>query len=124
MMNQRKMQKNLIRSHYLNLQQKNKKRREAARKKKDDDNVPNLGNGAQGAQNNANNITTISGKCDNGKVSSDPETEKKLRKLNDKLTAIQKLKSQQQEGKQLEKNQIEKISKEKEIINEIQKLKI
>ena len=59
-----------------------------------------------------------------GRIDEEPFTEKKLRKLNDKLTAIQKLKAQQQEGKQLEKNQIEKISKEKEIINEIQKLKI
>ena len=113
---------------------KNKKRREAARKKKDnDDNVPNPGNGSQGGQSNVNKIITVGGthiiteggKCDNNaKLSSDPEVEKKLRKLNEKLTAIQKLKAQQKEGKQLEKNQLEKISKENEIINEIQKLKI
>jgi len=104
---------------------KNKKRREAAKKKKDnDDNVSNQGNKAQSVQNNSN-ITSTGAKCDNnGKLSSDPETEKKLRKLNDKLTAIQKLKVQQKEGKQLEKNQIEKISKEQEIIDEIQKLKL
>ena len=102
---------------------KNKKRREAARKKKDnEDDAPNRGNEVQKVQSYSNNISV---KCDNnGKLSSDPETEKKLRKLNEKLTAIQKLKTQQKEGKQLEKNQIEKISKEKEIIDEIQKLQI
>ena len=104
---------------------KNKKRREAARKKKDnEDDAPKWERGkvVQGVQSDSNNISV---KCDNnGKLSSDPETEKKLRKLNEKLTAIQKLKTQQKEGKQLEKNQIEKISKEKEIIDEIQKLQI
>lgn len=104
---------------------KNKKRKEAARKKKDNDDVSNQRNEARSFQNNSNKVTTQSGKCDEkDNLSNDPEAEKKLRKLNDKLTAIQKLKVQQKEGKQLEKNQIEKISKEQEIINEIEKLKI
>jgi len=122
-MSQLKMRKKQIKNLFRNLQLK-KKRIEAAKKKKDnDDNVSNQGNKAQSVQNNLN-ITSTGAKCDNGKLSSDPETEKKLRKLNDKLTAIQKLKVQQKEGKQLEKNQIEKISKEQEIIDEIQKLKL
>ena len=106
---------------------KNKKRREAARKKKEDTTSSSAMNGGSAPieKGVSNNVTHLSGKCDNGgNLSSDPEAEKKLRKLNDKLTAIQKLKQQQAEGKQLEKNQIEKISKEKELLLEIQKLKI
>merc|ERR1719420_1548417 len=123
-MSQLKMRKKTDQEPLSKSAAKNKKRREAAKKKKDDDdNVSNQGNKAQSVQNNLN-ITSTGAKCDNGKLSSDPETEKKLRKLNDKLTAIQKLKVQQKEGKQLEKNQIEKISKEQEIIDEIQKLKL
>ena len=106
---------------------KNKKRREAARKKKEDNattSAPN-GNLTPGVQGISNNVTTTSGKCDNrGNLASDPETDKKLRKLNEKLIAIQKLKQQQADGKQLEKNQLEKISKEKELLVEIQRLKI
>lgn len=106
---------------------KNKKRREAAKKKKEDEanNTVNNGNTAPIVQGISNNLSTQSGKCDtSANLSKDPEVEKKLRKLNDKLIAIQKLKQQQKEGKQLEKNQLEKISKEKEITVEIQNLKL
>merc|ERR1719273_1871223 len=103
---------------------KNKKRREAAKKKKDETFNSSMNNGAHSTLGNEDRVSTITADCDNSKsLSSDPETDKKLRKLNDKLVAIQKLKQQQKEGKQLEKNQIEKISKEKEILVEIQKLK-
>merc|ERR1719278_1467186 len=102
-----------MKSLFRNLQPKTKSAEKQQKKKKDnDDNVLNQGHNTQSVQNNSN-TTPTGAKCDNnGKLSSDPETEKKLRKLNDKLTAIQKLKVQQKEGKQLEKNQIEKISKE------------
>lgn len=106
---------------------KNKKRREAAKKKKEDDANTSVTNGnlAHSVKGISKNVTTTSGKCDNtGNLASDPETDKKLRKLNDKLIAIQKLKQQQAEGKQLEKNQLEKISKEKELLVEIKQLKI
>ena len=84
-----------------------------------------MNNGAHSTLGNDDRVSPITADCDNSKsLSSDPEIDKKLRKLNDKLVAIQKLKQQQKEGKQLEKNQIEKISKEKEILVEIQKLKI
>jgi len=57
-------------------------------------------------------------------VLADPEKEKKIRKLNDKLGAIQKLKDKQAGGEQLEKNQIDKISKEHELLAEIKALEI
>jgi len=54
----------------------------------------------------------------------DPEKEKKLRKLNDKLSAINKLKDKQAAGEQLEKNQIEKLSKETELLQELKALQL
>merc|ERR1711915_787772 len=41
----------------------------------------------------------------------DPEKEKKIRKLNDKLTAIKKLKDKVAAGESLEKNQLDKLAK-------------
>ena len=55
-------------------------------------------------------------------LATNPEIDISLRKLNAKLASIQTLKCQQNEGKQLEKNQIEKIGRENDIILEIQKL--
>merc|ERR1712066_138624 len=54
----------------------------------------------------------------------DPEKEKKSRKLNDKLSAINKLKDKQAPGEQLEKNQIEKLSKETELLQELKALQL
>merc|ERR1712059_91174 len=45
----------------------------------------------------------------------DPEKEKKLRKLNDKIAAIQKLKDKQAAGEVLEKNQLDKLSTENDL---------
>jgi len=55
---------------------------------------------------------------------SDPEKEKKIRRLGNKLASIQKIKQQQAEGKILECNQIEKLSKEQEIIDELNSLNL
>ena len=57
-------------------------------------------------------------------VSSDPEKEKKIRRLGNKLASIQKIKQQQAEGKILECNQVEKLSKEQEIIDELNALNL
>ena len=54
----------------------------------------------------------------------DPEKDKKIRKLNDKLSQIAKLKEQVKSGKQLEVNQLEKIKKESEFLAELKKLQI
>merc|ERR1712111_23484 len=55
-------------------------------------------------------------------ILSDPEIEKKIRKLKDKIASIDKIKQAQSEGKQLEKNQIEKLSKEQDLLNELKAL--
>ena len=52
------------------------------------------------------------------------EQVKKLRKLQDKLNAIEKLKAAQKEGKKLELNQLDKLAKEKDILQEMEKLKL
>jgi translation initiation factor 2A len=54
----------------------------------------------------------------------DPQKEKKVRKLNDKLAKIQKLKEEKAEGKELEKNQLEMISKENDIVEELRMLEL
>jgi len=63
-------------------------------------------------------------------VRSEPQTavvderEKKLKNLRKKLHQVEKLKEQVKEGKQLEKNQLEKIGTEKELLEEITKLEL
>merc|ERR1711963_877257 len=57
-------------------------------------------------------------------ILTDPEKDKKIRRLNDKIASIQKIKQQQKEGKPLEKNQIEKLSKEQEFLDELKALKL
>ena len=52
------------------------------------------------------------------------EREKKIRNLKKKLNQIEKLKNQVKEGKTLEKNQMDKIATEKDIIDEIKRLEI
>lgn len=52
------------------------------------------------------------------------EAEKKMKNLEKKLGDIQKLKKAQQSGKSLEKNQLEKITKETELIQELEYLKL
>ena len=53
----------------------------------------------------------------------EPEKDKKIRKVNDKLSQIAKLKQQVNEGKQLEVNQLEKIKRESELLAELKQLK-
>merc|ERR1711923_470669 len=57
-------------------------------------------------------------------IPSDPDKEKKIRKLNEKIQSIQKIKQAHSEGKPLEKNQIEKLSKEQELTEELDALKM
>ena len=74
---------------------KNKKRREAARKKKEDscDPTENNFNTAPSIQGKSNIVTPSSGNSDNNlRLAGDAEADKKLRKLNEKLLSIQKLK--------------------------------
>jgi translation initiation factor 2A len=89
---------------------KNKKRRE---KKKEDGQEAAPAYVASASQTGATNDGNV-----------DPETVKKLRKVNDKLSQIAKLKALQKEGKQLELNQLEKIKKESELLQELQALQL
>ena len=52
------------------------------------------------------------------------EKQKEIRKLEKKIFAINKIKEKQAKGESLEKNQIEKLSTESEILSQIEKLKI
>ena len=93
---------------------KNKKRREAAKKKQHEEtnNPANPGDKANSADR------------DTSATTGDPDKDKKIRKVNDKLSQIAKLKAQVKEGKQLEANQLEKIKKESELLAELKKLRI
>ncbi|XP_043975854.1 eukaryotic translation initiation factor 2A [Gambusia affinis] len=59
-----------------------------------------------------------------GSGSGDPETDKKIKNLNKKLRAIEELKEQQASGKVLQKNQVEKIQKEEQLLKELQALQV
>ena len=74
---------------------KNKKRREAAKKKKDEE-----------ENNPANPGDKTSSPAPDNATTGDPEKDKKIRKINDKLAQISKLKQQVKDGKQLEANQL------------------
>lgn len=54
--------------------------------------------------------------------SGDPETDKKIKNLKKKLKAIEELKEQQASGKVLQKNQVEKLQKEGQLLKELEQL--
>ncbi|XP_039613968.1 eukaryotic translation initiation factor 2A [Polypterus senegalus] len=56
--------------------------------------------------------------------SGDPELDKKIKNVKKKIKAIEQLKEQQAAGKQLEKNQIEKIQKEALLLKELEDLEL
>ena len=101
-------------------QLKNKKRREAAKNKAKTE----ADNDSEQKENGAPAPVFVENNGYQGAkgILSDPEKEKKIRKLNDKIASIQKIKAAQAEGKTLEKNQIEKLSKEQELLNELKAL--
>merc|ERR1719219_498116 len=94
---------------------KNKKRREAAKIKAK---VETETNGA------ATETVRTNQETNNKEQGADPEKEKKIRKLNEKIQSIQKIKQAHSEGKPLEKNQIEKLSKEQELMDQLEALKL
>ncbi|KAH0624077.1 hypothetical protein JD844_007414 [Phrynosoma platyrhinos] len=57
-------------------------------------------------------------------TSGDPEVDKKIKNLRKKLKAIEQLKDQAASGKQLEKNQLEKIQKEAALLKELEDLEL
>ncbi|XP_053455339.1 eukaryotic translation initiation factor 2A isoform X3 [Nycticebus coucang] len=57
-------------------------------------------------------------------TSGDPEVDKKIKNLKKKLKAIEQLKEQAATGKQLEKNQLEKIQKETALLQELEDLEL
>jgi len=99
---------------------KNKKRKEAAKNKakttEKDKSDALLA--AASMNNQKNNYQGAAG------ILADPEKEKKIRKVNDKLAKIEKLKAQLAEGKSLEKNQIESLSKEQTLLDELKALTV
>ncbi|CAJ1066387.1 eukaryotic translation initiation factor 2A isoform X2 [Xyrichtys novacula] len=56
--------------------------------------------------------------------SGDPEADKKIKNLKKKLKAIEELKEQQAAGKVLQKNQLEKMQKEEQLLKELEELQI
>nr|XP_061811900.1 eukaryotic translation initiation factor 2A-like [Nerophis lumbriciformis] len=54
----------------------------------------------------------------------DPETDKKIKNVKKKLKAIEELKEQQAAGKVLQKNQLEKMQKEEQLLDELKHLEL
>ncbi|GJQ85744.1 hypothetical protein Trydic_g12149 [Trypoxylus dichotomus] len=57
-------------------------------------------------------------------LTGDPEKDKKIKNIKKKLDAIEKLKLQQAQGKQLEINQLSKIKGESELLKELEELQV
>lgn len=95
---------------------KNKKKRDAKKSKKEQ--------GPDDAPVVSTQVTAPSSEPLKSPVTSDPEVEKKTRNLLKKLDAIQKLKDLQATGKPLELNQLDKLSKEAELIEELESLQL
>merc|ERR1711999_28068 len=98
---------------------KNKKRKEAAKAA-----IPvqkRAGDQAEALAAAANHAKEIKEQTYQGArgILADPQREKKARKVMDKLAKINKLKEEAAGGKQLEKNQLEMISKEQELAEEL-----
>jgi len=98
---------------------KNKKRREAAKKKREEED-------ASGKQDSTHSTSKSKNNEYRGAAGLlfDPEVEKKKKKINDKLNSIKTLKEMQAQGKQLEKNQLEKLAREAELLEELKKLTV
>jgi len=94
---------------------KNKKKRESKAKAKQDE--PSVNGTAPASSNNA--ATPL-----NTASTGDPETDRKIKALNKKLKAINDLKAKQKGGTKLEKNQLDKISSEQELLKELKELRI
>ncbi|XP_071508734.1 eukaryotic translation initiation factor 2A-like [Diadema antillarum] len=102
---------------------KNKKKREAkAKAKQDTANMDTRSAEQRAALATANFI--LSDPAPAPAVGADVEAEKKLKNLRKKLKQIEKLKEQQASGKELEKNQLEKLTQEEQLLAEIAKLEL
>jgi len=97
---------------------KNKKKREAKAKAKQEQQVNGDSTPA------ATDASPSSILTSEPQLTGDPETDKKIKGLRKKLQQIEKLKGQVKEGKQLEKNQLDKLKTEKDIVKELQALTI
>jgi len=109
---------------------KNKKRKEAAKAAKlAEAAIPvqkRAGDQAEALAAAANHAKEIKEQTYQGArgILADPQREKKARKVMDKLAKINKLKEEAAGGKQLEKNQLEMISKEQELAEELKMLQL
>jgi len=118
---------------------KNKKRKEAAKaaklaeaanpvipvQKRSNDQSDALAAAANHAQANKGVTKEVDNSYQGAKgLLFDPQKEKKIRKLNDKLAKIKKLKEEKLGGKELEKNQLEMISKENDVVEELRMLQL
>jgi len=91
---------------------KNKKRKEATKKKKEAE--------AAAANSAAAGATAA---APTAAAAANDDRDKQVKKLEKKLQDIEKLKARKAKGETLEVNQLEKISKESELIDEMKKLK-
>nr|XP_060623707.1 eukaryotic translation initiation factor 2A isoform X1 [Anolis sagrei ordinatus] len=79
---------------------------------------------AEGDQESAPAVQTALHNIPPAVTSGDPEVDKKIKNLRKKLKAIEQLKDQAATGKQLEKNQLEKIQKEATLLKELENLEL
>jgi len=95
---------------------KNKKKREAKSKAKQDESGDSNVQAVSNSSNTTSNNTVSDG--------ADADTEKKIKGIRKKLRQIDDLKTKQKEGKELEKNQLEKLKSEKELLDQLAELQV
>jgi translation initiation factor 2A len=101
---------------------KNKKKRDAQKAKANREGNQEV---TKPAGSISSSVTSASSSANNVAVSTgDPEKDKKLRNLRKKVQQIEKLVEQQAEGKELEKNQLDKISTLDALMEEIEELEL
>lgn len=116
---------------------KNKKKREAAKKKREEEGKEGKeeickkspGSGKEGKEeickkSPGSSEQAVPFSAANIELTGDPEKDKKIRNLKKKLNAIAKLKVELENGKTLEKDQLEKIATEEKLMNDLEDLVI
>ncbi|XP_045601720.1 eukaryotic translation initiation factor 2A [Procambarus clarkii] len=101
---------------------KNKKKREAAKKKREEEGEAEKGGNNWREAGPPETAAPVKSFAANIELTGDPEKDKKIKNLKKKLDAIAKLKGEQENGKTLEKNQLDKIATEEKLIKDLEEL--
>ncbi|XP_071547528.1 eukaryotic translation initiation factor 2A [Panulirus ornatus] len=102
---------------------RNKKRREAAKKKREEEEAEKEGKSKSNWRAPASESQTpVQSFATNIELTGDRDKDRKIKNIKKKLHAIAKLKAEQESGKVLEENQLEKIATEEKLMEDLKEL--